>query len=127
MAAPGEPGPVTLGPVTKVRGPGASRSSVAIFAAAAGLILVKLWLVSAQPVIAMRWASYDDGLFLHLAHNLLDGAWLGPFNELTLAKGCFYPIWIALVARLGIPLLLSQHLLYLLAVLAVVGAVRPMG
>ena len=91
------------------------------------MILLKLWLVSAQPIIAMGWASLDDRLFLNLADSLLDGSWLGSFNELTLAKGCFYPIWIALIARLGIPLLLSQHLLYLLAVLALVGAVRPMG
>lgn len=127
MAAPGEPALVTLGPLTKARGSGTSGSSIAVFAAAAGLILVKLWLVSAQPIIAFGRASYDDRLFLNLAHNLLGGTWLGPFNELTLAKGCFYPIWIALVARLGIPLLLSQQLLYLLAVLALVGAVRPMG
>jgi hypothetical protein len=110
-----------------VRGPGTSRSSIAVFAAAAGMVLLKLWLVSAQPVIALGWASHDDRLFLNLAHSLIDGTWLGPFNELTLAKGCFYPIWIALISRLGIPLLLSQHLLYLFAVLALVGAVRPMG
>ena len=98
-----------------------------VIAAAAGLILLKLWLVSAQPIIAMGWAKLDDRLFLNLAHGLLGGTWLGPLNELTLAKACFYPIWIALVVRLGVPLLLSQHLLYLLAVLAVIGAVRPMG
>jgi hypothetical protein len=127
MARPGESGLVLSGPHDGVRGGGTSRSSTAIFVVAAGLILLKLWLVSAQPILAMGWATHDDRLFLNLAHNLLDGAWLGSFNELTLAKGCFYPIWIAAMARLGIPLLLSQHLLYLLAVLAVVGAVRPMG
>jgi len=125
MAATGASGPVM--PLEQARGPGTSRASIAVCTAAAGLILLKLWLVSAQPIIAMRWAWYDDRLFLNLAHSLLDGTWLGSFNELTLAKGCFYPIWIALVARLGIPLLLSQHLLYLLAVLALAGAVRPMG
>ena len=127
MAAAGEPGPVMLGPLEGGPGPGTSRPPLAVFAAAAGLILLKLWLVSAQPIIAIGGNSLDDRLFLNLAHSLLDGRWLGPFNELTLAKGCFYPIWIALVARLGIPLLLSQQLLYLVAVLAVVGAVRPMG
>ena len=127
MAAPGESGLVMLGPLNKLRGLGTSRSSAAVFAAAAGMILVKLWLVSAQPIIARGWATHDDRLFLNLARDLLDGAWLGSFNELTLAKACFYPIWVALVARLGAPLLLAQHLLYLLAVLALIGAVRPMG
>ena len=114
-------------PLESVRRLATNRSSSAVFATAAALIVLKLWLVSAQPVIAMGLASHDDRLYVDLAHSLRDGAWLGPFNELTLAKGCFYPIWVALVSRLGIPLLLSQHLLYLLAVLAVVGAVRPMG
>lgn len=116
-----------LGPLEKLRGLRTSRSSTAVFAVAAGMILLKLWLVSAQPIIAMGWASLDDRLFLNQARGLLDGAWLGSFNELTLAKGCFYPVWVAFIARLGIPMLLSQHLLYLLAVLAVIGAVRPMG
>ena len=116
-----------LGPLEKLRGSGTSRSSAVLCAAAAGLILLKLWLVSAQPIIAMGWATLDDRLFLNLAHDLLAGTWLGAYSELTLAKGCFYPIWVALVVRLGIPLLLSQHLLYLLAVLALLGALRPMG
>jgi len=125
MAA-GESEPVKVGPLDKVRSVGTTRSSAVAVAAAAVMILLKLWLVSAQPIIGMGWATLDDRLFLQLAHSLASGAWLGPLSELTLAKACFYPIWIALTVRLGVPLLLSQHLLYLLAVLAVIGAVRPM-
>jgi hypothetical protein len=92
---------------------------------AACLVLLKLWLVSAQPILAVGLAAHDDRLFIDLARSLLEGQWLGPYNERTLAKGCFYPVWIALTSRVGVPLLLSQHLLCLAAVLTFVAAVRP--
>jgi hypothetical protein len=104
-----------------------ARSTTMFVLSAVALVLLKLWLVSAQPILAIGWAGHDDRLFLTLAQNLLNGDWLGQYNELTLAKGCFYPIWIALASLSGIPLLLSQHLLYLLAVLAFVLAIRPIG
>lgn len=91
-----------------------------------GLVWLKLRLVAAQPIAAIGWAKHDDYLFLKLAESLLKGSWLGTFDELTLAKGCGYPIWIALTSWLGIPLLLSQHLLYLAAVLTLLVAIRPM-
>ena len=92
----------------------------------AGSVLLKLWLVSAQPILAVGvGADLDDRLFLTLANHLLAGQWLGSYNPATLVKGCFYPIWIALVHWLHLPLLLSQHLLYLAAVIAFVIAMRP--
>jgi hypothetical protein len=92
--------------------------------------LLKLWLVSAQPILAIGWgADLDDRLFLNLANNLAKGLakgqWLGAYTVSTLVKGCFYPMWIALVHGLRLPLLLSQHLLYLAAVLTFVVAIRP--
>jgi hypothetical protein len=105
----------------------ANRSALLFWVAVIGMVLLKLYLVSAQPILAIGWSWHDDRLFLNLTHSLLGGAWLGPLNDLTLAKGCFYPIWMALISRLGIPLMLSQHLLYLVAVLALVVALRPLG
>ena len=91
-----------------------------------GIALLKLWLVASQPILAIGGrAALDDGLFLSLADSLSKGRWLGPYSALTLAKGCFYSVWIALVSRLSIPLLLSQHLLYLAAVVAFVVAIHP--
>ena len=79
------------------------------------MTVIKLWLVDGQTLFAIGGAGYDDRLFLNLALSLLKGDWLGQYSRLTLAKGCFYPIWISLAFASGIPLLLAQHLLYVCA------------
>jgi len=84
----------------------------------------KLWLVQAHPLMATD-TPHDDLLFVTQAHNLLNGSWLGEYNQLTLIKGQFYPIFIALGYYLGIPLLLFQQLLYALASFVAVWAVAP--
>ena len=94
--------------------------------AALGLALLKLWLVAAQPVFAIGTAMYDDRLFLLLAEHLLNGKWLGPYSEFTLAKGPMYSLWTAAVFLIGLPLPLANHLLYLLASWLVVRALRPL-
>lgn len=90
------------------------------------LVLLKLWLVEGQPLYAYTWAGHDDRLYVILANNLLQGEWLGPYDKLTLAKGPFYPIWIAASFTAGIPLLLSQHLLYIAACFVMVMALKPL-
>lgn len=90
------------------------------------LILVKLWLVSDQTLFARAEFMHDDLLFVRLADNLLQFDWLGPYNNLTLAKGPFYPIWIAFAFAIGVPLLLSQHLLYIAACLVTYYALQPL-
>ncbi len=79
------------------------------------ITIAKLWLVEGQTLFAIGGADHDERLFLNLASNLLKGDWLGQYNRLTLIKGCFYPIWIALAFVSGVPLLLAQHLLYVSA------------
>ncbi|HVU24468.1 MAG TPA: hypothetical protein VHE13_10115 [Opitutus sp.] len=107
-----------------VRRPGLFRRSP-WFAVCLVLVLVKFWLVAAQPLFAIGNADHDDRLFLQLANKILAGEWLGPYHQLTLAKGPMYPLWIAGTFLLGVPLPLAQHLLYLLACVLVVRALRP--
>ncbi len=92
----------------------------------AGLVLLKLWLVSAQPIVAIGGAFYDDALFIDLAKNVAQGDWLGPYQQATLMKGPAYPLWIAGLHRLGIPVPPAQHVLYLCACLLVLRALRPL-
>lgn len=94
-------------------------------AAAVGALLFKLWLVGAQTLAANGWANHDDRLFLKLAGHLLTGQWLGPYDQLTLAKGPAYPLFLAATFLSGLPLLLAQHLFYALAVAVLVHALRP--
>jgi hypothetical protein len=89
------------------------------------MVLVKLWLVEGQNLYARGLLSYDDLLFVSLADYLLKGQWLGPYDTVTLIKGPFYPMWIAFSFTLGLPLLSSEHLLYIAACLVLVIAIRP--
>lgn len=110
-------------------GPGAGSNSPrqhrAVLAIAIALVLVKLWLVSEQRMTAVGPAGHDDHLFLYLASSLAQGRWLGAYSHLTLIKGPFYPMWIAASFASGIPLLLSQHLLYAGACAVFVLALSP--
>jgi len=90
------------------------------------LSLVKIWLVDAQNLTALGAAAYDDRLFLNIANALLNREWLGAYNNLTIVKAPFYPIWIASVFKLGVPLLLAQHLLYIAACIIFVISVKPL-
>jgi hypothetical protein len=87
--------------------------------------LVKLWLTAGQSVSGVGRADLDERLFLRLAQNILAHGWLGSYTHTTLVKGPFYPFFIALSFALGVPLLLSQQLLYIAACVMLIIAVRP--
>lgn len=94
-------------------------------AVAVAMTAFKLWLSRGQGIFAIGGAAYDDRLFLDLAQYLTRGEWLGPYHELTLAKGPFYSLFIAAVFKVGLPLFLAQHLFYAAACALVVVALRP--
>ena len=75
--------------------------------------VLSVWIRSGFQVYGIPDAGHDDALFQNLARHLLIGDWLGPFNNLTLAKGMFYPFFIALSAAVGLPLKIAEQLLYL--------------
>lgn len=85
----------------------------------------KLWLVHDVPLSAVGMAGHDDRLFLELGRSLLQGEWLGAYHERTLIKGPGYPVFLACNAWLGLPLMLSQQMLYLLSGLVFMYAIRP--
>ncbi len=95
------------------------------FWAAVALTLLKLWLTRGLDVYALGNADHDDALFVRLAQHLVRGEWLGPYDQLTLAKGPAYSIFIAAAFWSGLPLFLAQQLLYAGACAALVCAVRP--
>lgn len=74
-------------------------------------LLLSIWLREVYQPLGV-WATYDDVLFLRLA---TASPWLGNYDALTLAKGAFFPIFIALNKALGLPLKLVEHVVYLLA------------
>ncbi len=104
--------------------PAASRNRLWL-AVALALTVLKLWLTRGQGVFALGSAGHDDRLFLELAQHLVRGEWLGPYNELTLAKGPSYSLFIAAAFSLGVPLFLAQHLFYAFACALFARALRP--
>jgi hypothetical protein len=97
---------------TKERGP--MRQQRFVIAAGLCLAAFSLMLRSAVPVFAID-ASHDDYLFLRLAYFLGAGKWLGPYDNLTLAKGMAYPAFILAAFATGIPLKLAEQGMYLAA------------
>ncbi|NKB76623.1 MAG: hypothetical protein GKR96_06130 [Gammaproteobacteria bacterium] len=87
-------------------------------------VLIKLWLVSGQPLIA-TFTPHDDLLFVILAQNILDGNWLGEFTDRVLIKGVFYPLFIAFSNLIQVPLLTAQHIFYALGCVVLVKAISP--
>ena len=83
----------------------------------AGIFLASLSLRRAVPLEAIPSAGHDDGLFVGLAGNLLAEDWLGSYSHLTLIKGMFYPLFIAVSHVLGLPVKVAEHLAYLGAAL----------
>jgi hypothetical protein len=71
-----------------------------------------IWMMSNIPLVAIPEAMHDDALFVRIAANILDGRWLGDYNNLTLSKGPFYPAWISMNWIIGLPLIVSQAIIY---------------
>lgn len=103
----------------------ARRQRAVTLGVAVALALLRLWLVNGRGVIAAPLNGFDDRLYVNLATHLLAGEWLGPYAPNTLIRGPLYPMWIAAVFPTGVPLLLAQHLLYVLACAVGVLALRP--
>jgi len=97
------------------------------WASLAALTLVKLWLDSALRVKAETFQIFDDAPYVRVAASILSGDWLGPYDHTSLLKGPLYAAWLALIHRLGIPLLLAQSALYAAAGLALVRELRQAG
>lgn len=77
------------------------------------LFCISLWLRAGFPVLAIGPGEFDDMLFVRLAASLRDGEWLGPYRNVTLAKGAAFSAFIALVEPTGIRLKLAEHAVYL--------------
>lgn len=96
-----------------------------LFAAMATITALKLWLVAWHQVAADGGARYDDLLFVELADHIRQGLWLGDYDERTLIKGAMYPVWIATISILSLPLLPAQQMLRAIAAFVLVTTLRP--
>ena len=79
------------------------------------LVIIKMILVGWWPFLASMDLPRDATVSLEQAMSLLEGEWLGPYTDLTLTWGPVTPIWIAVMHYIGVPLMLSQFVLYVSA------------
>jgi hypothetical protein len=96
-------------------GPDTLQQHKPVVASCLAIAALSVWLRSAVPVFAIGTAAHDDLLFVRLAYYLGGGLWLGPFDQLTLAKGMAYPAFVVLAFAVGIPLKVAEQALYLAA------------
>ncbi len=89
------------------------------------LVLIKIWLIRAH-LVMVTLTPHDDLLFIRHAESLLKGQWLGDYNQLTLIKEPFYPMFIALSNWLSLPLLFSEHLFYAISCGVFIWAIGPL-
>ncbi len=88
------------------------------------ITLLRIFL-GADRLIQEYYLPHDDLLYLRLAHHIANGEWLGPFDPLTLAKSCIFPLFIAAAIISGLPYLVLLDLLICGAMFLTVQALRP--
>ncbi|MEO8267601.1 MAG: hypothetical protein ABI706_19030 [Ilumatobacteraceae bacterium] len=92
----------------------------------AAMVVAKLWLVGGQRLTAYGSLTIDDQWFVQRASWISAGQWLGPWEAHVVIKQPGYPLFIAAMHALGLPLLLAHQLLYVLAIAVTIVAVRPL-
>ena len=79
------------------------------------LVILKIIIVSVQPIYVQYTMKYDDQLMVNLANNIINGNWLGDYNSKTLIKGIITPLFVSFTYILHIPFLIGKEILYDLA------------
>ncbi len=90
------------------------------------LVTAKLWLVDGQRLTAYGSLTIDDQWFVERASWISAGRWLGPFDAYTLIKQPGYPLFVAALHELRMPLLLAHQLVYVFAIGIMIVALRPL-
>jgi hypothetical protein len=88
------------------------------------LAAFSIWLRKGMFVHVPYNATFDDLLFIRTARYLKAGNWLGPYDNLTLTKGMFYPLFIRAASFAAIPLKMAEQAAYLAASGLTAGLVR---
>jgi hypothetical protein len=100
-----------------------SRSGAAFGLAIATLIAFKLWLVHGEEIVGST-TQYDALWYLRSAR---DWYWGATYDWIAFIRPCAYPLWIASVRLLHIPLRLAIELLQIGGALTLVFALRSVG
>lgn len=91
-----------------------------------GLIatVIRLGLFVRYPYVASDSGTYDDVYLLERAAFILEGAWLGEYDHVTLIKGASFPLFVALGNLLCMPYSMLLGLFYIAAAAVFCHALR---
>ena len=95
------------------------------FLFAMSFLLVKLILMKDVTIYAITTAFADDQLMVHIAEKLLRLNWLGGYNHYTLAKGCFFPFFLAVGKFFHIDFISWVQIFYAISCYLFLKAIRP--
>lgn len=88
-------------------------------------LIIKLILMKDVTIYAITTAFADDQLMVHIAEKLLRLNWLGGYNHYTLAKGCFFPFFLAVGKFFHIDFISCVQIFYALSCYLFLRAIRP--
>lgn len=89
------------------------------------LIIFRIWLILGIPKYYI-YAPHDDLYYAKAAHYIINGEWMGPYNEITLIKSPFYAFFLIASFVTGLPLLLNENIFYILACFVCFIAIKPL-
>lgn len=87
--------------------------------------MLRVWLIMGIPKQLIN-GPHDDLYYAKMADYLINGQWMGPYNQMTLIKGPFYGFFLVFSFLTGLPLFLNENLFYILACIAIFFAVSPL-
>lgn len=90
------------------------------------LVSAALYIVVASnlPLEVLAGAGHDDAWFWRRAQSIVDGHWMGRYDQMTLMKGSGYPLFLAASHALGLSVMTAQALLYAFACLLLGSAIH---
>jgi hypothetical protein len=85
----------------------------------------KLWMTAGIRILPFS-APHDDSNFVEHAASIMAGEWFGHYDQLTLIKQPFFPIYLATLGRAGLSLPIAHVLLDAAVAIVACRAVRPL-
>lgn len=88
------------------------------------LIGFRVWIISGVPKMYL-YAPHDDLYYAKIAHYIIHGQWLGPYDQMTIIKAPFYAFFLIFSFLTGLPLYLNETIFYVLGCIILFFAISP--
>lgn len=99
------------------------------------LRIVLLWVLTTGISLSLNWSNaikpipggHDNLKYVEMAHQIIQGEWLGRFTYMTLIRPPIYPLFLAAANALDVQMNLLQQMLYLVALLPLLVGLSRVG